>query len=531
MQFQSPSSNDPHPHAHEASSTTAAAATAHPEAASAARDVLARGGNAVDAAVGAILALCVVTPSQVGLGGYGGSMVLYRARDRKLIALDFDSCAPIAFRPELFAGNTRELTLNGYLSLTVPAVVAGLTRALRDFGTMTWRDVSQYAIALAEGGFPIDARLKTQLDTWAAKADERSRRAYVPGGVVPEVGQTWVQKSLAVLLRRLGDEGPESFYTGEIARQIVAQVRENGGILNEADFAEYRTRLVEPLTTRYRNLELVTPPPPSGGITTLQIMKILEHFDIAAMGRWSGTYFHHLAEATKLAWRDRNRWLGDPDRTQIPTGEMLSETRSAELAQLIRPDRILASEKPAVSGGEHTANIVAVDRERNVVSITATLGFIFGSTVVIEGLGIVLGHGMSRFDFVAGHPNAPEPRKRMHHNMVPMLVLDEGGTPRWGFGLPGGAKIIDLTANLIASVVDFGATPGQAVTSPRIHTAGEEPLEIAPDVPEQTVRELAARGHGINRVDHIGGPANAVEIRADRIIAANSEGARAVVAL
>src|SRR5437773_27186 len=202
----------------------AAVATPHSAAAAAARDILLRDGNAVDAAVGAMLACCVATPGAVGLGGYGGSMVAYLAKSGRTVAVDFDSRAPLAYRPELFGGE-RQCFETGHLSITVPAVVAGLALALERFGAQSWAAVSEPAIMLAERGLPMTADLKRQLDEWARKADSTSRRALFPEGTVPEIGAVWRQPDLARLLRRLAEQGPRTFYRGDIPELIVRQVR------------------------------------------------------------------------------------------------------------------------------------------------------------------------------------------------------------------------------------------------------------------------------------------------------------------
>src|SRR5947209_4708292 len=363
--------------------TSAAVATPHPAAAAAGRDLLLRGGNAVDAAVGAVLACCVATPGAVGLGGYGGSLVAYLANERKAVAIDFDSRAPLAYRPELFGGEWAKYD-RGYLSVTVPAVVAGLALALERFGTLPWAAVSEPAVALAEGGVPVTAELKAQLDKWATKADPVSRRALFPDGAVPAAGAVWVQRDLAGLLRRLAAEGPGAFYRGEIPRAIVRQVREHGGILAEEDFERYRPAVVEPLAIEYRGHRVLTPPPPSGGLTSLQILKTLEQFDLSRLEPWGADYFHLVAEAARPAWQDRVQYLGDPDVAPAPVERLLSEETARARAARIRQDGIARTTTPLRPSPPHTVNVLTADAAGNVVSMTATLGYLFGSTVVID---------------------------------------------------------------------------------------------------------------------------------------------------
>ena len=311
-----------------------AVATPHPEAARAARDVLEQGGNATDAAVAAMLTLCVVIPGSVGIGGYGGSMVVYSAKSRRVRAIDFDSRAPLAYRDALFADPATRNT--GYLSVTVPAIVAGLDLGRREFGTMSWAELSRPAIEIAERGFPMDAELKRHADHFAAKADAVSLRAQFPSGAAPAVGEPFVQPDLARLMQRLADDGPESFYRGDIPRAIVKQVRDHGGILSEEDFARYQPTLSEPVSINYRGHDLFTAPPPSGGITSLGILKTLEQFEIAGLDPCGAPYFHLFVEAAKRCWSERHQHLGDPDFVRIPVDDLLSAHNAAHKATEIR---------------------------------------------------------------------------------------------------------------------------------------------------------------------------------------------------
>jgi gamma-glutamyltranspeptidase/glutathione hydrolase len=496
---------------------TAAIATPHPAAAAAAREVFLRGGNAIDAAVGAMLGCCVALPGSVGLGGYGGSLVAYLAAEETTIAIDFDSRAPLAYRPERFAGGARAYS-EGSLAITVPAVVAGLALALERAGTMTWAAVSEPAIALAECGVTVSLTLNARLEKWAAAADDRSLRALCPEGRVPAAGTTWVQPDMARLLRRLAQDGPEAFYQGEIPRQIVRQVRDSGGILTEDDFARYRPEVVAPLRIRYRGVEVVTAPPPSGGLLSLQMLRTLEQFDLSGLTPWGAEYLHLVAGSARLAWRDRARFVGDPDATAIPIARLLSDDSARERAAEIRRGAIGGPGPRLPAGSPHTVNVVAADAAGNVVSLTATQGALFGSKVVIAGLGLVMGHGMSRFDLTPGSPNAPAAGKRMAHNMSPTVLLDPGGRPWAAVGLPGGPKIVTVTAQLVSGLVDFHASPAQAVTAGRVHVEGEEPLAMSSAVSDAVIEELRARGHAVRRGQETGGPPSEVGGEANALV-------------
>lgn len=514
--------------------TTAGAAvsTPHPAAAAAALKLLNAGGNAVDAAVAALMTICVVQPFQVGFGGYGGSMVVYQANQKRVSALDFDSRAPLAFDPARYP--TAAVAQHGYLAVATPGVVAGLDLALRKFGTKSWRECCGHALSLAEEGFAVDKTLKTNFDSFVKNADKASLHALLPTGKALELGERWVQKDLAALLRKLGDD-PASFYHGEIPRMVAKQMKENGGLLAEQDFEKFEAKVVDALKINYRGLDLFTPPPPSGGITSFGILKTLEQFDLSKHQRWGAPYLELFIEAAKLCWSERRQTLGDPDFVKIPIEQLLSKQAAVNRAERIRGNLKPRSTGREPPGGQHTANIIAIDKDRNLVSLTATQGDTWGSRVVIEGLGLVLGHGMSRFtypDQSPQSPNAPAAGKRVQHNMCPVVML-KGGKPFGAVGLPGGPKIVTVTAQLIASVIDFGALPGEAVDGPRVHTEGEEPILAAASVPADTAAELELMGHKVKRNQPVGGLANVGLLDADgkQISIAGSRGPEGIAAI
>jgi gamma-glutamyltranspeptidase/glutathione hydrolase len=506
---------------------SAAAATPHKHAAAAAQAMLDRGGNAVDTAVAAVLSLCVVTPSSVGIGGYGGSLIAYLAESRRVVALDFDSRCPLKYSPELFADPA--VANFGYLAASVPAVVAGLDRALREFGTVSFAGAAEHAEKIAREGFSLDTKLKRQLEDWRGRTDQVSLRAHFPDGKIPEARQPWVQKDLAALIGLLRQQGAAALYHGDVPRRIVQQVKAHGGILCEEDFSSYEPTLVEPVQVHYRGFDIFTPPPPSGGITSLEILKTLEQFDVKAMAPWGAAYLHVLAEAMKLAWADRARFLGDPEFTKIPMEQLLSSESAALRAKTIPLEMATQPVTVANDPGTHTVNVCAVDRHRNVVSLTATQGYLFGSQVVIDGLGLVLGHGMSRFDYVPGSPNSPAPGKRMHHNMGPTIIMRDG-KPYRAFGMPGGPKIVNVATQLIVNSIDFGQSPGEAIMAPRIHSEGGEPLLITNNA-KNAMAKLEAMGHRLQREQTVGGPANMIEIDGERLIAASGNGLGAIASI
>jgi gamma-glutamyltranspeptidase/glutathione hydrolase len=456
-------------------------------------------------------------------------MVAYLAKSKRVVALDFDARAPLAYREDTFNGDAKEKSAHGYLAVTAPAIVAGLSTALKEFGTKSWKECTARALELAENGCPMDPYPRAHLNKWAASVDPVSRRALFGDAKIPDAGAPWVQKDLAKLFRALASDGPESFYHGEIPRRIVKQVREHGGILAEEDFTQYQPTIVEPLTIDYRGHQLFTPPPPSGGVTMLQILKTLEQFDIGTMEPWSAAYMHLVIEASKRCWADRQRTLGDPDFVAMELDKLLSAKSARARAAEIRLSDASRGVDVPVDSNPHTSNISAIDREGNICSMTATQGAQFGSYVVIDGLGLILGHGMSRFEYSPRHPNRPAPGKRPHHNMSPTVMLKDG-EPFGAVGMPGAQRIITVTAQLIANLVDFGVCAETAVKAPRVHTDGSEPLEISSRVDESVKADLIAMKHRVERppsgqeYTDVGGPANVVVVREGQLSAASEAG-------
>jgi gamma-glutamyltranspeptidase/glutathione hydrolase len=488
----------------------AALATGHPLGAAAGLDILRDGGNAIDAAVASTLALCVVIPGMVGLGGYGGSAVIYLARERRVVSVDFDSRCPLAFREGVVTADPRS-NYYGARAVTVPAVVAGLALTLEEFGTKSWREVSLPAIRLAREGFPVDAEHKKHFDRCARRFDSQSLHALFPGGTLPEIGATWRQPDLAKLLERLSVEGPQSFYQGDIADKVVGFICERDGILSEEDFRSYRPTIEKAISATFRTCELFTPPPPSGGVTSLAIMQTMEQLvEREHVSRLDAGFFHGFAEASQLCWQERQQGLGDPDFVAAPIARMLSREQAERRANEIRGGESVRNHASA-DRSAHTSNVIAADAEGNLISLTATQGWMYGAHLVVDGLGLALNHGMSRFDYKPGHPNGPAPGKRMQHNMSPLVGMCDG-KPSLAIGLPGGPKIVTATAQVALDVLAFSATPAEAVAAPRLHTDGAEPLAVSTHMSDAAIAELTALGHHVRREPEMGGPLNVLTI-------------------
>lgn len=455
-------------------------------AAQAGAEILKRGGNAIDAVVAAVLVECVVQPHNVGLGGYAGTAVIYLADRKETVAVDFDSLAPLAAASDMFAsafchgGWLPELhdsaypgrpNRKGYLCVTAPPVVAGLSFLLDHFGTLPFSEVAEAAQRFAGEGFPVYHGLEWALALFAERADRSSLEAFLPDGRAPREGETFRQADLARLIERLRQDGPRSFYEGEIPRTIVETIRGNGGILQDEDFARVKPSFQQPLSVRCGGRTVFTPPPPSGGLTALQILKLVDRMGLSVADLGSAAYYRALIECARHAWSDRYEYLGDPLFVDVPVERLLSDEYADEVSGRVRAGMAPRPVEPDLAGAEHTVHLVAADKDRNVVSITCTHGSTFGAMLAVPGLGLVFGNGMSRFDPVPGRANSVAPGKRMLHNMSPLIITD-GERPRCAIGLPGGRKIVNVASLLAHGVASFGLSCGQVIDLPRFHVEG-----------------------------------------------------------
>ncbi|MDE2796723.1 MAG: gamma-glutamyltransferase [Gemmatimonadota bacterium] len=490
-------------------------------------DILAAGGNAIDAAVATGLALAVVNPEAGNLGGGGFMMV--RLADGSIHALDHREKAPFAATRDMYLdedGNVTDQSIVGHLSAGVPGTVAGLWEAHRRFGTMDWADLVEPSIRLA-GGFEVTGRLVSTLTAARDRilAFPHSARIFLPGGAVPPVGATFVQPDLAAVLTRLRDQGPDDFYRGETARLIEAEMVRGGGIVTREDLESYEAIWREPVSFDYRGYTAYSmPPPSSGGVTMAAIAGMLERWDLAGLGWNTSETIHLMAESFRRAYADRNEYLADPDFVEMPLTELTSEAYADERAATISTERATPSAevKPgldAVLDESHTTHYAVVDAAGNAVAVTTSLNSWYGGKVVVEGAGFFLNNTMddfsakpgtpNQFGLVQGERNAVAPGKRMLSAMSPTIVEDADGALFLVSGTPGGATIITTVLQTLFNVIDHGMNVVQAVHAPRVHH------QHLPDqvffeyggLPGSTVQALKALGHTV--VERDPGPAEA----------------------
>jgi gamma-glutamyltranspeptidase/glutathione hydrolase len=443
-------------------------------------------GSAMDAVVATAFALAVVHPSAGNIGG--GGFLVYRPARGEGAAYDFREKAPAGATATMFLreGNyDKQRHHQGHLAVGVPGTVAGLHRAWREHGRLPWKRLLEPAIALAREGFIVTDGLARSLravlpdmETYPASVAQFSR-----GGVPYAAGDLLQQEDLAETLERIAEKGPAGFYEGKTAQLIEREMKRGGGIITREDLRAYRAVRRTPLKGQYRDIEILTmPPPSSGGVVLLQILNVLEGHDLPGMGFGSAAYLHHLAEAMRRAFADRARYLGDPDFVEdMPVLRLVSKEHAAALRRTIHPRRASVStpssfEWPAE--GAETTHVSVVDGERNAAALTYTLEEGYGSKIVVPGAGFLLNNEMGDFNagpgltdatgLIGTEPNLAAPGKRMLSNMTPTILHDENG-PRLVLGSPGARRIPNVVAQTIVNVVDFRMNVQEAVDAARIH--------------------------------------------------------------
>jgi len=502
-------------------------------------EVLRSGGNAVDAGVAVAFALTVTYPIAATVGG--GGFLLYRTEEGAHHALDFRETAPAALKPELFLDEEGRpvpgRSDSGGLSVGVPGSVAGLAEAHRRWGERPWAELLQPAIRLARDGFEVSPWLAEAFARNRERllADPEARRIFAPQGELPLAGDRLVQTDLAHTLRRLARQGAGAFYQGKLADAVADTVRARGGVMQAADLAAYRPVLREPVEGSYRGHRVVSfPPPSSGGVALLQILGMLERFDLRAAGAGSSLTVHLMAEAERRAFADRFRWLGDPDFYEVPVTELLQPDYLAGRAAGIDPDRASPSSEvqpgqPAVLEPVETMHLSVADERGRAVSLTITLNFWFGSAIVAEDTGVLLNNEIDDFSLAPGAPNAygliggeanaAAPGKRPLSSMTPTMVeaTGDGTRPLLILGTPGGPTIITSVLQVLINVIDHEMPLSVAVAAPRFHHQWQpDVLRHEPRAFPSDVRQnLIERGHTLERLENLLGNVNAIGLDTD----------------
>ena len=492
-------------------------AAEHELAAKAGLRILARGGNAIDAAAAASLAVGVTKPSSCGIGG-GGFMLIYIARTGELYALDYRERAPAATRPSLYVRNGRpvdELTKTGPMAVAVPGEIAGLAAALERFGTMKFSDVAAPAIALAHNGFACGSHLAEEIarnQTALVHDPELSKVFLHRDGTARKAGETIIEADLARTLARLGDRPVENFYRGSVARELAGHLKAHGGLITAADLAAYRPVWRKPLHHSYRDYDVYSmPPPSSGGGMLLEMLAALAPGNIGGLGLNSPAYLARLIEILRQGFVDRTLY-GDPDFVDVPIGFLLSPRHIDELRERAFGHR---TAPPASAAHDHgTSHLCVVDQQGNVVSLTTTINTAFGAKLMVPKLGVILNNEMDDFGLapevanvygLAGaEANAIAPGKRPLSSMTPTIILKKG-RPILALGGSGGPAIISATLQVALAIMDFHLDPERAVTMPRIHEqASPDTVSVEAAMPKPTIDALTRMGYRVRIVPALG---------------------------
>jgi gamma-glutamyltranspeptidase/glutathione hydrolase len=506
---------------HPVTGTRGVVAANHPLGSAAGIEMLAIGGNAVDAAVATLFTLNVVEPMMVGLFGAGWTNI--RLADGTSIVVDNYSTAPAAATPDLYTpisdtwpdymeteGQQNKL---GYLAVGVPGTLKAWAELVENWGRLDLTTVMQPAIRHAEHGFRVSQYLRELIsDNHADLARfSETARIFLPNGQPPTAGDIIIQPALAESLRTIAKEGTDVLYGGTLGQAIVHGMQKHGGIMTIEDLRAYRTIRREPLTAFYRGYEVTIPSPPcSGGVHILQLLRILEGFDVARLGFGTPDMLHVLAECCKIAFADRAVYLGDPADVEVPVDWLISEAYAAErragidMVQAMAP---MAGVPPSVESAT-TTHVTAADADGNIAAMTQTINNAFGAKVMVPGTGVLLNNTMALFDPHPGSVNSVGSGKRMVSSMSPTIVT-KAGQPFMALGTPGGVRIFPSVFQAMINVIDHAMTLQEAVEAPRIWTQGQE-LEVEEAIPDTVRGALVARGHHVQEVTAVAGGMNGV---------------------
>ena len=542
-----------------ATGTGGAVATISEKASAAALAILNGGGNAVDAAVAAAATLGVTDPFSCGIGG-GGFMVVYLAKDKRVITIDHRETAPASFSPSVFTDNGKPMDFDTAVasgaSVGVPGTVRGWHEALERYGTMSFKQVLAPAIQVATRGFPVSATMHGLIVENEKKFGmfSTTSQLYLKNGKALPTGTVVKNPDLAKAYRELAAKGYKVFYEGPLARAVVDAVNRppvaagnevRAGTMTLADLANYEARIRQPIRSTYRGYDIYgMPPPSSGGVAVAEALNILEGFDLKSMPRANAE--HLYLEASRLAFADRNAYRADPEDVDAPIEGMLSKQFAAQRRSLIRTDRA-AGVVPAADAflyendrsfplrpqqdlimkeGTHTTHLAVSDKWGNVVAYTFTIESWGGSGIVVPGYGFLLNNEMTDFDFTGPAPNIPEAGKRPRSSMAPTIAFKDG-KPAFTVGSPGGATIITTVLQTIVNHVDFGMPMDQAIDAPRLSQRNSKETSVEPGFAgTPQAQALEQFGHKWEAKPEEIGAANAIVFNPDGTVTAVSEGRR-----
>jgi gamma-glutamyltranspeptidase/glutathione hydrolase len=518
-----------------------------PEAAETGIEILERGGNAVDAAIACALAQGVVDPLMCGIAGFG-SAAIYLPGQGVHRYLDFHAPAPAAARADMWEGLVRGETRDGfgfilegrvndlgYQSIAVPTALKAYETLHRAHGRLPWKSLFEPAIAWAQDGFFVRPAMHTFFMEGAkmGRAATAERLAYSadgralycrPDGTPREIGAPLANPDYAVTLQRIAEAGADTFYEGDIAATIAADMASHGGLLSQEDLASYRPRWSEPLTASYRGRRITTNQPPGGGVMLIEMLNILEHFDLRALGHNSPDYVRIVCEAMKRATIDKDRYVGDPDFVTIPLDQLTDKAHAGAMADEIK--RGVRASVPRLKRNDHesvnTTHLCVVDGEGGQVSMTHSLGMPSG--VITEGLGFFYNGCMGVFDPRPGRVGSIAPGKSRFSAMCPTIMFEDD-QPVLALGAPGGTQIVMGVLQTILNVFDFGMDIREAVAAPRFSSTGDS-IDVSNRIPRSVTRALEADGYEVirNPYGHTIGWVHAIRMTRGEIVGAADPG-------
>lgn len=485
------------------------ACTSQPLATQVALDILKSGGNAIDATIAANAVLGLMEPTGNGIGGDIFAIV-WDAKTRKLYGLNGSGRSPYELKLQYFKENGyTKIPALGALSVSVPGCVDGWFELNKKFGKKTMSEILAPAVKYAREGFPV-----SEVIAYYWQSNSRSLQKYpgfaeiyMPGGKAPAKGEIFKNPYLANTLEKIGKEGRDVFYRGEMAEKIVKYLRENGGFFTMKDFEDHHSDWVEPVSTNYRGYDVWELPPNGQGIATLQMLNILENFDLKSMGFGSADYMHLFIEAKKLAFEDRAKFYADPDFNKIPVNELISEAYGKQRAELIDQNRAARSYPAGFPESPNTIYLTTADSEGNMVSLIQSNFRGMGSGMTPGQLGFVLQDRGELFSLEEGHMNVYEPHKRPFHTIIPAFITKDG-EPFISFGVMGGGMQPQGHTQIVCNLIDFGMNLQEAGDAPRIsHEGSSEPTDekmtdggvvsLESGFDYETIRELMSKGHFI----------------------------------
>ena len=477
-------------------------ASAHELASKTGIEILKQGGNAVDAAVATAFVLSVVEPYASGIGG-GGFMTI-KMKNSKPITIDYREKAPAKATNDLYYSNDTDfklITTVGAKAIGVPGVLMGLTLALQKFGTMSLSRVIEPAIRIANDGYEVSQTMYDIIieEYGVISQFEETSKIYLDEGLPPEIGYRIQNTDLADSYKEIGEKGINTFYKNRIANKIIDAVQTYGGILTLNDLNNYEPIIKQPVIGKYKGFEIVSSAPPSGGGTHLvELLNILEHFDLKKLGLNSAEYIHVFAEAIKIVQSDKTQFMADPNFVEVPVDKLTSNDYAKTAAGYIDPDKakfdwIPGGIKDSESGS--TTSLSVIDKDYNMVTITQSLNLFFGCGITIPSTGIILNNHLDNFESLPDKANSIEPNKRPVSSIAPTIILKDG-KPILTFGTPGGSRIIGTMAQVLVNIIDFGMSFQDAITSPKFHATNQK-LHLENRIPESVVNQLEQKGHEV----------------------------------